>query len=665
MRVSEFLNARSISTLQTLQWTWAPSTRRSSSKQELIRILRARMLSVERVRERFDGLSWAQQDLLRTLLRSDRYGADAAFLLACLPNHMGRDDRLHALDDLVRAGFVATSEPKGWHEIDTCHVTVPHELGNALAEALNLDTREAGVMLSLDRYLAELGPEGRCLIDHGDRGFETLLAEAVRPDAIEERIKTLEDPQLRDAVRLALDTAGGILPLERFPSLGLDIESVDSPAWRHALEQALLGTFGHLCLRELGASDDHECLVLYQEVVAAHALAQAHADVLTDHTYGCGIDFLTDLTCTVDYVRSTPSKLTSAGRFFKGARNQLDPLTALHTTFFLDEESLLTLKLTVARELDLVELREDRRLYATPHSAAWQARSLRDQMRAVLDVLLRLGETASTSHFPGLARAATTLLGELPPGRWMPTESFLALLFARRLLHGLHEGVAPPPPPDTLASPWRLPSRSDTLAGIADAVREPLLQALNCTGLIDIGRWGQSTFLRVTPLTPTVLGTRQEPCGKLLLVNPDAEVILFPEPGHLGLLHRLCAFCERRKSEVTLHLRITRDSVQRAVLRGLDANIILDTLRAHSRVPLSQNIDYSVRTWADAVHPAAIRTVHILELPSEAVVDAVLQLPELELAVAQRLSPTTLVLHTPTLDDNAKEALKLLGIHLL
>jgi hypothetical protein len=670
MQLDEFLNARSIAHLQTLQWLWAPAMRRSSSKQELLRILRQCMLSPELVREQHQALPEPQQEFLRGLLRLDGYEGDVEFLIhRLLPPPSTPQAEREVIEDLARRGFVVCTTVKSWNQVESLHATMPQELGDVLAEVLNLDIREPAPMVSLRRFLAELSAEERERLTKSTQPPGDLVPALTRPESIEERIAALPDPAMQRAVRLALEDHAGILPLERFPSLGLDIESVDSPAWRAALESGLLGTFGHLSLLEYGVGDDHDCLVVYQEIVHAHATARGRAGVPLDHTYACGIDFLTDLLAAVDYVRANPSKLTSGGRFFKGVRNQLLPQSALRTTFFMDEDSLLAFKLTVARELGLVEARDDGRLHATRASGAWEARALVAQLRSLLDVLLKLGEAACLqAHFPRLAQAAREVLRASEPGVWYPSHAHAGRVLSRYLMGLLDQSGAPGRhPAASEAAVWRYPRPSDTVAVVAAAAREPLRQALNYAGLIDIGRRGDQAFVAATRLVPIVLGEASlpAPSGRLIIVNPDFEVVLFPEEGHLEFLHRLCAFCEREKSEVTLHLRITQESVQRAVLRGLTAEGMIATLRDQCRAPLPQNVEYSIRNWAERVHPAAVETLHVLELPSVEALEAAIRLPEIAPIVLRRLSPTAVALSIPQLDPKAEEVLKQLGIYLM
>jgi hypothetical protein len=687
MQLDDFLGARSISNLQTLQWFWAPTSRRSSSKSELLRMLRQEMLSPERVRACYQDLEEPLREFLRGLLRHEGYAADATLVLRRLPIPPPTPQaQRQLLDELARRGFLGYQPVKSWNQYESFHAQVPEELGDVLAEVLNLDTREPALMLSLSRFLSHLPSEDLERLLGAPLPPDEATARLTDPAAIASRIAALPEEAMQRAVRIALETHAGILPLERFPSLGLDIESVDRYAWRTALESQLLGTFGHLSLLEFGIGDDHDCLVVYQEVVQAHAAAQGRAAEPIDHVYACGIDFLTDLGVLCDLVRAEPTKLTSAGRFFKGARNQLAARSALRTSFFMDEDTLLFFKLTVARELGLVDLRPDGRLHATRAGLDWQAGPLAGQARSVLDVLLAFGEsTASRPLFAALATVARRVVAELPPGTWLPTTALFADLVSRYLLERLDRATAglpsragntvgqadrgTPGVAGALSAPlpsWDYSRPVDTIASLASAAREPLLRALNYAGLVDIGRRGEQSFVRATPLVALLLGqAAPPPPGRILLVNPDAEVILFPEGNYVELLHRLSGFCDREKSEVTLHLRISQDSVQRAVLRGVPPEAMLDTLRDHCRVPLSQNIEYSIRSWAANVHPAAIETLHVLELRSPELLDAAIQLPEIAPLVLRRISPTAVALRVDQLPTEAEAALKALGVHLM
>ena len=132
----------------------------------------------------------------------------------------------------------------------------------------------------------------------------------------------------------------------------------------------------------------------------------------------------------------------------------------------------------------------------------------------------------------------------------------------------------------------------------------------------------------------------------------------------MELLHELCGFCDREKSDLTAHLRLCQESIHRAALRGIDPESIIATLRRHCRVPLSQNIEYSIRNWAASVHPAEIETLHVLEFPSPELLEAAVQLPEIAPLVLRRISSTAVALSVSELAPEAQDALAQLGVYL-
>jgi len=655
MQLLDFLNERSVANLQTLQWYWAPASRRSSSKGELLRLLRRQMLDGEQVRRCFEDLEPVEQDFLKVLLRCRDYEGEVGAVMAKLPARPSAPGAAReVIEDLRRRGFIRCSAQKNWTGGQTVVAQMPQELGDCLAETLNLDIRNPRAMLSLACRRAELPA-------HERRPLEELLA----PDSIAERLASLPTEAMRRLADVALRECGGVLPLEQFPTHSVAIEEVDGPAWRQALEDSLLGTFGHLSMLDHELGDDHDCLVIYQEVVEAFHAAAAPVEEEPEHVYACSLDFLTDLLTLVDFVRANASKLTSAGRLFRGARNELAELSALHSTFFMDEDALLSLKISVARHLGLVEVREDKRLHAAPDAAAWEAQAPEEQLRGVVNAIIEVVAPESIEgRFFALAAIAMDLLEKFPPQAWLPAESFWPRVFSRHALDTVELGASGGPEVAVALTEGRpLP----TLRTLFEDARVPILKALNCLGALDIGTIGSRLVFRRGEVAEAALAGKPlaRPSEPLLIVNPDFEVIVFPEEGHLELGHRLCGFCERGKREVTHHLKLTRESVQRGVLRGISADEMIATLSENSRVPLSQNIEYSVRNWAASVHLARIQTLHILEFPTAALAETAMHLPEIAPVVERRLSPNVLVLRVAELEPEAEDALKELGVHLL
>jgi len=162
VRLQEFLNHLSIANLQSLQWLWAPGRRRSSSKHELLRLLRLEMLSPARAGACFAALDPVHQEFLRGLLRLEGYEGDVEALVRRLPGGpRGPQHVRELLEVLAYRGFLRYWSTGVGGRGEGFRAAMPQELGDALAEALNVDTREPAVMLSLDAWLSALGERVR------------------------------------------------------------------------------------------------------------------------------------------------------------------------------------------------------------------------------------------------------------------------------------------------------------------------------------------------------------------------------------------------------------------------------------------------------------------------------------------------------------------------
>jgi len=120
----------------------------------------------------------------------------------------------------------------------------------------------------------------------------------------------------------------------------------------------------------------------------------------------------------------------------------------------------------------------------------------------------------------------------------------------------------------------------------------------------------------------------------------------------------------REKFEQTCHLRITRERVEEAVVRGLSADEMISVLREHADAgAVPQNVERSIRDWAGRVRVATEDHVHVFELPDEALLDVVAELPEMKRLIVRRIAPTALALRERPADRRLLAALRRLGVH--
>jgi hypothetical protein len=149
-------------------------------------------------------------------------------------------------------------------------------------------------------------------------------------------------------------------------------------------------------------------------------------------------------------------------------------------------------------------------------------------------------------------------------------------------------------------------------------------QRLYLIGIVDLGydKSERPVALRLTRSGARLLGVGETsgsdaPLIGSLIVTPDFEIVLFPTGDDAELVHELDRFCVREKAGETLHFRILERSVNRALSEGMQLSRILDTLRAHSRTPVPQNVVYSVRDWAHRAGLMILDNHHVVRCDDE------------------------------------------------
>ena len=146
------------------------------------------------------------------------------------------------------------------------------------------------------------------------------------------------------------------------------------------------------------------------------------------------------------------------------------------------------------------------------------------------------------------------------------------------------------------------------------------------------------------------------------MVNPDFEIILFPDADSYDLITELDRFAERTSSDSAYRYKLTEASIEKAVAEGLEAAAILRTLSEHSRVEVPQNVIYSIGQWAGKVKFVRHDQVALVRGRTKEVVDRILHHPELRPYVLERLSPTAILLVRDLPQERLAALLEPLGI---
>jgi hypothetical protein len=82
-----------------------------------------------------------------------------------------------------------------------------------------------------------------------------------------------------------------------------------------------------------------------------------------------------------------------------------------------------------------------------------------------------------------------------------------------------------------------------------------------------------------------------------VIVQPDFEILVFPGDDVHDVVHLFDRFAQRTKSDHVHQFRIDQKSVRSGLADGLGGAQIVQELTDRARVPIPQNVLYSLEEW--------------------------------------------------------------------
>lgn len=312
----------------------------------------------------------------------------------------------------------------------------------------------------------------------------------------------------------------------------------------------------------------------------------------------------------------------------------------------LEEEPELLWLESLALQAELIEVR-DRRLGAADSAETIFTLPTLEQLRTLLEAAVTQtgwGELEASAEI-SLAHAAA-----LRPGETDVSSPGARIRARRRVLEGLREAARPgewhrmadlterlmESGPDFLVR-RRLPDRvgaPDSQEPVYRGIRRIVPGDPESLGMVTGWQWVEGIFVaeflrgslrrvglvdtsadrfRVTPLGAQALEmapespTPEAPPTRFY-VQPNFEIIAEGSGENLAGVVRLARIAELESVDRAALLRLTRDSVCRALDDGLTEAEILDILGDNGRPPVPQNVAFSVREWIAAYQRFQIRT---------------------------------------------------------
>lgn len=688
LNVETFLGVLRVSELQEMWEFWQNGTRAPDRRQDLLDALRKSLQDEAVVGARMKVLSDRPREVLVRIVRCDGYRATLPDLVAA-----GEGSGLEpyeveaAARALARRGFLRVEHAnggdaapgRGHREV----YAMPRDLGDAIAALLLEERRGPRDVFTVAGFLGSVAPSalGDLLERLGaESGAEAADAAAAVLAAIGgDPLATVEEAGLREALRRAALEHGGVLPRAAFDALSPGAPAAAGKRLRSWLEGRALGTVTSLRLDEYGIDLGGETVVLFAEVTERILAGATPADPASlDRVEGARVDLLTDLQSFLDLVEESPLRVTQGRSIYRAAQHRILETFVSAREGLLDRERIFGLVYDLAFGLELVEVSDESRLRLTRKGEHWHETDLADKVRAVYGRFLeeRLLD-GRDFHVRRLRRAVAAALAAAPEGAWLPLDH-VPFVIRNGYLGALDEQGVREQYRNRFQYVYTPPR--ETPAALHEGLRDYVLTRLYALGLADVGiSHGVPAAVRMTELGRRLVGGvalgpapeersgrergRVAETARPLVVNPDFEVILFPEGDVNEVAHRLDRFATRTKSDEVAHYRISRDGVERAVVKGMASEEILEFLEMRARVPVPQNVAYSIREWASRVALLRQREVVLLSASTAEALDRALAIEDVQRLLVERLSPTSAALRSRIAEWETLEALRACGVY--
>jgi hypothetical protein len=315
------------------------------------------------------------------------------------------------------------------------------------------------------------------------------------------------------------------------------------------------------------------------------------------------------------------------------------------------------------------------RVAPAPNAGGFFVRAPLDQRRALAEAAVALSESdeLAPTLVPGLSLPAAAVpgrsdvpsagsrirarrhvlhvLGQLAqPGRWHCLSGF-----GNRVMEAAPDFLVrrPPPPREGHEPVYRgiMEATEDGPAPISTRTQWALVEGafivrfiggpLQWLGLVDLDLPPSDVLFRLTDIGARVLSDADEedtrPPGRFF-VQPNFEIAADGGGENIPAVAQLSRVADLISFDRAALLKITRESVLRALDGGLAREDILRVLSDERRVAVPQNVEYSVAEWAAAYDRYELRTdVCLIETDQAAELDALeADLP----GCLERLGPT-------------------------
>lgn len=589
------------------RWCGAPSQGPAPTIEQVA----SAMEDEQRVQARLSALPRKLQDLLEAFFADDgAVRTVAALFEACGKNFKSRFDLEASLAALHREAFVWHVRDRRWANFDGPCWAVPSELVECVRSCRARRQRQLQDLLTLHGFL-----DARFFRDRDEGGTGSRArngADAKAGDHARKiyKLYTLDSSMAQRLQKLPKPVAALVdATLQRYGGIAnwddLRRESIAGaadPAFAaKCLTEALLGTVGPLDLSRIGVQPIAQAVILFHEV-SLYAIKRRGEEQrpTVGEELVCGGDLVTNVGRFLRELQQSKVLFTSDGELFKASAKRIAGTLLPVPGGFLGPDEALETIYRFCRQRRLIDRRGERALRPTPAGQEFDRAGLVQQVKMLLSHFVEDRTLPGEPyHHVRMRRVLLRLLRRAEPLLWqdvavlpfLTRNAYLAQLEARpaeEFFAARFQGGSYTPGESLQQMCWNL------LAWVK--------KRLFPLGIVDVGlHQGRVTALRLSRLGAELL--EAEPAGRVggtrstIIVQPDFEVLVFPGDDVHDVVHLFDRFAVRLKSDHVHQFRLDRQSVRAGLNDGLTGAAILQELTDRARVPIPQNVLYSLEEW--------------------------------------------------------------------
>ncbi|MEM8710272.1 MAG: helicase-associated domain-containing protein [Planctomycetota bacterium] len=554
------------------------------------------MSDPERVAARSAALSGSQRSVLEAFLAAPKHRRTHGDLQATIAGEASEE-----VDSLKRAALVFDDEAK---DEEGPAWVIPADLANTLlVQSIERAANSTSRVLTLKGHLEKTYAGADAARPMSPARLRATFKMYSNEAAAVARVERLPEG-LRDLIGKVVLEFGGLLPRRFFERMETELPHWNQRRWAKILEESLVGTAQRLELERYGIAHDDDTLIVFNEVSLAwfkRVAVPSDPDAPHDDA-SLGVDLVANISRFLAYIIDHAVRFTVKGEIFKTTEKRILTELIPNPGRELERSEVLQFIFHFCRAHGLIEVTGQRTFKLTSIGREWEAQTLEEKLAGLFAYINRDVEEAHQAlHHPTMRQLLVTMCKRLEVGVWYDV-MYLPFLARNAYLSQLDSlgvearcadlegGAAPHEDLQRLA--WNLVSW--------------VRKRLYLLGIVDLGydSAGHPVAMKLTRIGARVLGMEDpgpETVGLgRLIVTPDMEVMLFPEPGSddADLTHDLDRFADRVRDGAMRQFKLSESSVHRGLVEGMTLSRMIEVLTRNARTPVPQNVTTSMRGWA-------------------------------------------------------------------